>query len=557
MNNDNNVSLAITPDSDIYLLKVPFEIDNTNQLTFANVTAQTNYFMSLDKLYLEDATYQRKEGILRYPANFDDIVTYNYCMYRNTAFSNKWYYAYIDDIRFENPNMSTIRLRTDVFQTWQFDIVYKKMFVEREHVNVDTIGLHTIPEGLETGDFICNNADNITIGSADLICCLCTDFPPLLEQYFKKSTYNSIFSGAKGVIFATTQDASYFIAYMEAQNKGNSIVSLFMLPNATISGDMTFYTKRLDMDPSIFGVNYVDVTFAPVDESTGETYMGTANVTRPTTLNGYTPKNNKMFTGAYNYFYITNNGGANVEFHYEDFVSNTPTFELIGAFAVGGSIKLLPKNYLKYSDVNDTRYFYNYGISASKYPICSWNSDSYTVWLSENSLNIAIENVTNIASMVGGAMSLGVGISTGNPLAIMTGGGALLSGGGGILDTMKEKYLHSRMSDVVKGSTNVGDVQFASGKSCFTIYKMSVRQEYAKIIDDYFSAFGYKVNEYKIPNITGRTNWNYVKTIGCNILGDIPQRDIQELKGIFNNGVTFWHNPLTFLDYSQTNSIVS
>ena len=84
---------------------------------------------------------------------------------------------------------------------------------------------------------------------------------------------------------------------------------------------------------------------------------------------------------------------------------------------------------------------------------------------------------------------------------------------------------------------------------------MSIRQEYARCIDDYFSMFGYKTNRVKIPNITGRTNWNYVKTLGCNIIGDVPQGDMQEIKSIFNNGVTLWHNPSTFMDYSQNNAI--
>ena len=85
---------------------------------------------------------------------------------------------------------------------------------------------------------------------------------------------------------------------------------------------------------------------------------------------------------------------------------------------------------------------------------------------------------------------------------------------------------------------------------------MSIKAEYAKIIDKYFSMYGYKVNDLKLPNISGRSNWNYVKTIGCNILGDIPQEDMEKIKSIFNNGVTFWHNPNTFLDYSQSNNIV-
>ena len=92
------------------------------------------------------------------------------------------------------------------------------------------------------------------------------------------------------------------------------------------------------------------------------------------------------------------------------------------------------------------------------------------------------------------------------------------------------------------------------GRNGFSFYKMAIKQEYAKIIDDFFSMYGYKVNEVKIPNVTGRQNWNYVKTIDCNLLGDIPQEDMQKLKDIFNTGVTFWHNPNTFLDYSQSNN---
>ena len=85
---------------------------------------------------------------------------------------------------------------------------------------------------------------------------------------------------------------------------------------------------------------------------------------------------------------------------------------------------------------------------------------------------------------------------------------------------------------------------------------MSIKAEFAKIIDDYFSMFGYKTNEVKIPNLTGRQNWNYVKTIDCNITGNLPQQDLQEIKDMFDNGLTIWHNTGTFLDYSQNNNIV-
>ena len=45
---------AITPQTDVYLLKVPLEIDNDNQLTFTNAASQHNYFDGLPKIALDN-----------------------------------------------------------------------------------------------------------------------------------------------------------------------------------------------------------------------------------------------------------------------------------------------------------------------------------------------------------------------------------------------------------------------------------------------------------------------------------------------------------------------
>ena len=85
---------------------------------------------------------------------------------------------------------------------------------------------------------------------------------------------------------------------------------------------------------------------------------------------------------------------------------------------------------------------------------------------------------------------------------------------------------------------------------------MSIKKEQLIIIDNYFSMFGYKINTIKIPQFTSRTYWNYIKTIDINIEGNIPQNDLNEIKDMFNTGITFWHDTTKFLDYSQNNSIL-
>lgn len=151
--------MAITPQTDIRLLKVPFGLDNKNQLTFANEKAQTNYFLSLEHIETERTSYQRKDNLIRYPAHIDSIINYNYVMYKNVNYTDKWFYAFITKMEYVNDNMTYVYIQTDVFQTWQFNLLYKECFIEREHVNDDSVGNNTVPEGLETGEYI---IDNIT-----------------------------------------------------------------------------------------------------------------------------------------------------------------------------------------------------------------------------------------------------------------------------------------------------------------------------------------------------------------------------------------------------------
>ena len=128
--------MAITPQTNLKLLKCPLSLDNKNQLTFANKTAQYNYFNSLPKLELGNFKYIRQASVIRYPEHIDNLLEYNYCMYQNDNYSNKWFYAFIINMHYVNDNMTQISIMTDVWQTWQFDISFEESFIEREMINV-------------------------------------------------------------------------------------------------------------------------------------------------------------------------------------------------------------------------------------------------------------------------------------------------------------------------------------------------------------------------------------------------------------------------------------
>ena len=137
--------------------------------------------------------------------------------------------------------------------------------------------------------------------------------------------------------------------------------------------------------------------------------------------------------------------------------------------------------------------------------------------------------------------------------------GAVEGSSGGIasiIDVMVAEHQHSLSPYQEHGDTSSGDVTYSMKQTMFAVKKKSIKYEYAKMIDDFFSMYGYKVNSVKVPNITGRSNWNYVKLINPNIEAYIPQEDLAEIKDLFSNGITLWHTTTHFLDYSQNNSII-
>ena len=93
-----------------------------------------------------------------------------------------------------------------------------------------------------------------------------------------------------------------------------------------------------------------------------------------------------------------------------------------------------------------------------------------------------------------------------------------------------------------------------SCKNTLTIYIRKIKKHQAKIIDDFFTMFGYQTNSVKVPNISSRPYFNYVQTKGVNIVGSIPNDDMRILKAMFDNGVTLWKSTATVGDYSVDNS---
>ena len=514
--------MTITPQGQLYLCKTPLKNDYKNQLTFSNANAQLSYFNSVIQHTFDNYTYIKKDNVVQVGKNIDEIIDCNYLFYKNTGFTNKYYFCFITNMEYVNENCTRITFETDCYQTWLFQIQYKQSFVEREHVNDDTIGLHTVPENLETGEYVVNSSDYYNGLDTLKYVIQCTEWSTTDENKPLATNFGGVYMAGGAYVCSTINEVVNILQAFATRGKSDAVYNLYMIPASMIT----------NTSPSL---QYSGQSSPNTDTKT---------ITKVNTINGYTPINKKLLTFPFNYMLISNNNGSSNILHYERFSGNTCNFTIKGVPTVGGSIKIIPTNYDNNLNSEEE------GLIAGKLPTLNWSDDEYTNWLTQNSVNIGLGIASSGLTIVGG---IGMMATGGGAVA---GAGAVVSGAMSIANELGAVYQHSLQPNSAKGNVNGGDINVCDHKNGFYFYKMSIKEEYARIIDNYFSMFGYKINRVKVPNITGRSNWNYVKTINCNFDGDIPQTDLNIIRAMFNNGTTLWHNPSTIYNYSNSNGIV-
>lgn len=500
------------PRSLIWLCDVPFNNDYKHVLTFNERISQLNYFDSKAKIKLSKYTYVRKDSSIVVEAPFDEVKKLNYIVFSNNVQidDSGYTFGFIINIEYVSENSTRIYYDTDVFQTHQFNIVYRKTFVEREHVSNDNIGVHTVPENVELGEYIINshlrdtkNRDykailmsSVTIG----------EYIPALA-----GVYNGIPSGYKYYAFGDVVSDDHnslknILQGMVNAGKEDAILSLFIAPS-WLAGETL-------MIPNSNAPAEYDLGISPIRS-----------------LNGYTPRNKKLLTYPYCYILASNNQGNDAVLKQELWKlndNNEMVLRVKGVLCSGCSVRAIPINY-NGDDVSNIN-----GITLGKFPQIGFACDPYINWLTENGLNMVNNAITGVAQLASGNIS---GISN-------------------IANALYSNMLGERIPPQITGNINSGDLMTGMHENCFHAYRMSIKAEYAKIIDSYFDMYGYKVNELKEPDILSRPNWNYLKTINCNFTGvDIPEKDMETIKSIFDNGVTLWHHANTMYNYDADNSI--
>ena len=510
--------MYIVPNSTVRVLR-GINIDNTysNTLHFSTESEQYSFFSSNAKYVLNNYTYIRKENVLRVEILADKLYDCNYIMFQNTAYGDKWFYGFITNVEYVNNETSNITYELDVMQTWYFEYHLRHCFVEREHAESDEVGENLVPDNLELGEYISDDFDATNqLGQLSIVIAATFD-----SNYDDVSggTYSRIYSGLYYNVFADYQSANNFINGAVEQNKMTGIVSIFMMPTNMISS---------------LGEPAKVIEITKNKKVTGS-------------IDGYTPRNNKLYTHPYNFLYVTNLNGIGTEFPYEFFDSDSCGFVLSGDMSCNPQVVLAPKNY-KGVVTN-----YNEKMILDGFPQCSYNTDSFKAWLAQSGASTFLTTGAQVAGLIGTAQTVGTGaamIGTGAfaaPVALVAGG---LMVGNALVEVVRHATLPPQAHN-----TGGSSAMTALGLKEFAFMHMHIRKEFCEIIDKYWDMYGYPCHKVKIPKVSTRPHWNYIKTLGCNAVGNIPSDDLAKIKSIFDNGVTFWKNNSEVGNYSLDNRL--
>lgn len=571
----------IPPNSDVVLCRgVPIESDYRHTLYFDSIADQNNYFFSKAFKQFHNVSYQRERRnyiTLEIPAT--QVYACNYLLFKNTSYGEKWFFAFVDSVEYVNDNVTEIHYELDMMQTWMFEYTLMQCMVEREHSVTDKIFENTKPENIGYGELMCGVSQNL-LSSHGLLgeyACVITSKPYSSGDVPIK--LYSQFCPVYGYI-GRAEDMNTIVQEFVSTGWQDAVLSVTVGNKLMAQGaDETHFDMPKQVPKEDFKFVCYGVTSGIHD---GEEQF------KDQLPNGYKPRNKKLFGYPYNQLWVSNNQGTVNEYRYEDFKIDKDGFFHMEVAASGISS---PECVLYPLDYRGVDKYYDHALVLTGYPTVPWIGDTYKAYMAMN--RNQIENavftqgangvMNTLSAFLGGAMTVNnaadmlqaakadasnagqtVSKTTKTGLRQQAMGGifsAIGTAGTSVVDYMTTVWqVEAKLKDVsnippnVGGLSGAGSVTNALSRFDYSTYYMCVKPEYAEIVDKFFDMFGYNTCTVKVPNTHSRPHWNYVKTIGCEIQGFLPQEAANIIKAVYDHGVTFWKNGDEVGNYTLDNS---
>lgn len=572
---------------------IPFNKDYKNTRWFDNLTQQRNYFSSKKIVHLmNQANFQKIEGkhYVDVDKNIDELWNVNYMYFRNTAYDDKVFYAFVTNLEYKNRSNTRVYFMLDSLQSFMFEMKFKHSYVVREHAKLwnsdGTPVINTIDEGLNYG----------------------SDYETLTSVQVKPDSYKWLVIVAKqpiavgdeytSSVIGTPQPLTYYIVpykdndtvpnvFLEKENIGVTLIKpsrvLEMLYNAetAVNNVVSIYVT------DFIGLNYTITQSSGTDlitfKSSNNAKYGRVNLggtldqlIEVQNVDRFISKNISVSNDKYKLGNVTATSKESKLLMYpytvlviDDFKGNRQEYKLEYIHGKGlgirwkGSLGTSNFNSITVTDYNRSASSTN-NIETSNEDALINNSpndvpivtDMLSAYLQGNRNSIQTRkgqiDFNAKMNMLGGATGL---------VGLLAGGGAggtstLASGASISVNTLQSmgnanfeiQAIQSKIKDIDNIPPQISkmgsNTAYDYGNNYNGVYVMlkQIKPEYKQVLEDYFNMFGYKSNRVKVPNLKTRKNWNYVQTKGCNIIGDFNNEDLLVIKSAFDNGITLWHN---------------
>jgi len=531
---------------------VPF--DNTYQNTLRPATIATK------KAWLDGNYVPNEKTALMYPKidtttgrgtirlEVTDTLAedYNYC-YINDGKGHERF-CFIHGCRYINDGKSGETIMTS--SVYEFDLEIDLMMtfllsnnqfypapIDRHHASSSKFNNKRIAEDLPLGTPYVNEIKQCEEYNTN-DCWAVIVYTPILNdegEYgtggIHMETLLGIPNGTYNIIFDPS-DLDSAVAFLNSRIKSPSqIIALYMLPKALVASDYDGHPAELLTKRDSHKMNW-------------HVFSDT-----PGTLNGYTPRNSKLLYYPYSFARLYNDIGNFSDLKFEDWGKFTSGYiiQLQGTVTMPVSIKASPLFYngMTYTDQGDTYYLLNNDktVEISNYPLGSVASDSYAAYIAQNGRS----NDTALLMGTGASAAAGIGaiLLGSNPV----GAAALAIGAVASQVISYASNLQKQMDapDTTRGSVSNGTIEYYFDHKKFKIAHMSIRSNFARQIDDYFSRYGYsQAGLVDKPDPTIRDLFVYIKTLGhCikSIAGtsDMNANQLDKVNEIMMNGCTFWN----------------
>lgn len=549
-------------------------------LTFPSYESQLSFFESHESNLLLDATYHylRRENKINVNATIDDLSNINYLMLNND--NTKWMFYFIIDKKYVNDEVTSLEIELDVMQTYMFDFSLKETFIEREHQDrmLNNEG-NLIPIYSKT-------QENIDYGK---------NYERILSEIIYDKNTPSYSSGKKVNIvwyyvfttaFIDNGDHSDNLIFGTSQAGIETGTYLYVFPRLIIESEQLNPPKLYDSTGNHeLGVNLKYLSEHPSVKSIQISRYAPYNVFYNQLNDGYkvtkstTPDYINLVTivdGSRSYYcYLITHLKLEIKELYEDSYPNLtlPSIndnvdikyetklytnpycfnkvkmgdnELIllnenadSLIKIGyvkslnnkSTAMVIPINYEK-SNYNYERTQYN--VSENELPLIN---DAWKQYEIANKASLRSGLLVKTDMLLAGAV---LGAATGG-IGLAAAGAATIGFGGQIANQLIQHQNIKQTPDDLKSSGDDLGIKYVKDKLYLIYEKYEIESSYKQRLFNYFKHYGYKCNDFKVPNLKTRYYYNYIKTIGCNIDSNIDNKYITRIREIFDKGITLWH----------------